>query len=160
LKNGKTENRMMEKAVREQERLRKLKNVLPENISEICKRTESYGRYRIRPNREEGWKMVTRLNTKYHRRIDSPQGKEAKFNRKFIRPDESGGSVEAVICFAPGKEPYLVTDEVNAGTYNFVSPIKREFPYVTPRSVWGHWKKDLLPYLRLLYREKRERKHG
>jgi len=142
-------------------RIRKLRNVLPGDLSEICSKIETGGKCRIIANRKKGWKMVTRLNSRFHRYTDGPQGREAKFNRKFIKADENGGSLEAVVCFPPDKEPYLVTDEINGGTYNFVSPIKKTFPYVTPRILWGHWKRDMIPYIREKHRkemEKREKK--
>lgn len=125
------------------------RNTLPESISDIYViRKNAKGKTIITGNFENGWIKMSRLGSLYHRNKSGPQGAEAVYNVKFVRPDIYGGAAEAVICFPPDREPYLVEDDVNGGTYNFVSPYKQDKPKLSIKGVLGHLKKDLLPYLK------------
>lgn len=130
------------------ENLRDRLNRVPEDIREIYRlQTDSSGRLKVCSREDNGWHLMSRTGSLFHRSQNSAQGREAKYNRKFVRPDGFGGSSEAVICFPPGKQPYLVTDPVNRGTYNFISPVRGTVPAVTPSSLAGHFRKDVLPHL-------------
>ena len=139
--------------------LRDSLNRLPEDLREIYHfEKRKNGDTKICANPEKGWRMMTRLGSLFHRNTRGCQGAEARFNRKFVCPDDLGGSVEAVICFPPGKEPYLVTDPLNRGTYNFISPVRCDRPAVTPKTLWGHLRKDLFPYLQERVSERKRKK--
>lgn len=130
-------------------------NQIPEDISCIYRlETGKGGTVRVYAREENGWRLMSRAGTLFHRNTKSEQGGDAAYNRKFVYPDEYGGSSEAVICFPPGREPYLVTDPVNRGTYNFISPMPRKGPLAAPRKLLGHFQKDVLPYLRIGKTEK------
>lgn len=151
----------MSKLTKQEEQLLKLKrqlflnnlrdrlNQIPEDISCIYQiKKDGHEKEIICAREENGWILISRIGSYYHRNAAGIQGEEAKYNKKFIRPDEFGGSSEAVICFPPDKEPYLVTDPVNGGTYNFISPVRGKRRLVSFRLLLGHFHKDVLPYLK------------
>ena len=66
----------------------------------------------------------------------------AVYNNKYLSP--GGGHKEVIICQAPGKDPYIVdetVDALNMGTYNYAS---NQDPIVV--YVGKHLALDVLPY--------------
>lgn len=73
---------------------------------------------------DQGWTKLPDYQSVYHQ-----IGKGNETNSKYVSPD---GKMEGVY----DKEGRLVTDPVNAGTYNFEPPTNSS----------GHTKLDVLPY--------------
>ena len=77
------------------------------------------------------WNRQPDNKNRYHQFIHGEQGLDAIYNVKYMSPD---GHCEVIICFAPGKGPYIVTDPLNMGTYNYGT------------NGWSHFWEDVLPY--------------
>ena len=80
------------------------------------------------------WIAVDDKYNAYHRFTNGTQGEEAKYNKKYQSPD---GQYEVIICYDRDyvPVPYIVTDPVNMGTYNYGPGFGIE-----------HLIKDVLPY--------------
>lgn len=90
---------------------------------------------------QEGWRLLSEGQSKYHMQPSpyQPEGDE-RYNKKFV--NENGS--EIIICVPPeetGTAPYIVSDEVNGGTYNYSDPNWSE-----PSSIIGHFFNDMIPY--------------
>ena len=136
------------------------RNCIPEDISEIyVVSSNPGGKVRVTGNLKNGWIRMPKIGSIYHRYRDSQQGEEAGYNVKFVKPDIYGGACEAVICFPPGRTPYLVEDARNCGTYNIVSPYRyrRDAIKLSVKGLIGHFKKDVIPYLKEKRAEKSSR---
>jgi RHS repeat-associated protein len=77
-----------------------------------------------------GWHQIPDAMAAYHQ-----YGFEGKYNTKWL---DKSGHCEAVY----DKRGNLVTDPLNGGTYNFVSPE----PWWNPDNLFGHYFFDMLPY--------------
>ena len=78
----------------------------------------------------------------YHEYTHGAQGEEGIYNDKYLSPD--GGHYEVIICSPPGKEPYIVdqnVDPLNMGTYNYASNT-----LWTPLYGITHFFCDMIPY--------------
>lgn len=111
---------------------RNINNEVPTDVGDICDLGGDH-------SGKNGWTLLDDNDAIYHRITDGQQGLDAKNNKKYVYYDESTGtSSEAVICFpSDGRDPYLVTDPVNAGTYNYCD---------INNSKIGHALYDLFPY--------------
>lgn len=111
---------------------RNINNEVPTDVGDICDLGGDH-------SGKNGWTLLDDNDAIYHRITDGQQGLDAKNNKKYVYYDESTGtSSEAVICFpSDGRDPYLVTDPVNAGTYNYCD---------INNSMIGHALYDLFPY--------------
>ena len=75
----------------------------------------------------------------FHEYTHGTQGEEAIYNNKYLSPN--GGHFEIIICEAPGKDPYIVNDPINMGTYNYASNENFLLIY------WfDHLFRDVVPY--------------
>lgn len=105
------------------------------NISEVYCGFDKAGN----PIASDGWKLLEKDESIYHTMQFGEQGKNAQYNRKFVKKNEDGTSSEVIICFYPeemGRSPEIVTDPFNEGTYNFADP----------SDPIGHFVKDMIPY--------------
>ena len=87
-----------------------------------------------------GWEKLPDSANQYHVNTGGDQGDEAKYNKKFVKVNPDGSSSEVIICFPPGKEPYLVDDYLNGGTYNYYNPQGSLDQYIL------HFIYDMVPY--------------
>ncbi len=100
-----------------------------------------------------GWEKQPDSANVYHRNTNGEQGSEAKYNVKFTHKNPDGSSYEVVICFPDKKtkEPYIVTDPYNAGTYNYSNPdgiggsIGHFIYDMIPYWIWGNQEEDSSP---------------
>lgn len=102
-------------------------------VSQVCDENGN-------PTAAGGWTLLPESQSIYHMITDSEQGAEAIYNKKYVKSYPDGSSSEIVICFPPGGEPYIVTDPVNAGTYNYSD---------STAGFWGtigHFIYDVAPY--------------
>ena len=74
------------------------------------------------PRGKNGWELLPKSANKYHVNKEGEQGTEAVYNKKFVKLNPDGSSSEAIICFPPSGNPYLVDDYLNGGTFNFYNP--------------------------------------
>lgn len=85
------------------------------------------------------WEEQDESANKYHRFTHGVQGAEAVYNKKYMSRD---GKFEVIICYDAEyvPTPYIVTDPINAGTYNY-------YDYRDGLSgAWGHLQYDVIPY--------------
>ena len=73
---------------------------------------------------EKTWIEVKGVEAWLHQFETNEQNREeASWNKKYLHINSDGSSYEAVICNPPDKDPYLVENSRNKGTYNFCSPV-------------------------------------
>lgn len=88
-----------------------------------------------------GWEKRPKEENIYHQNINGEQSWEALYNTKYTKTNkDNNSSCEVVICSIPLRPPYLVTDPLNMGTFNYVNP---DGSY---KGTKGHIEKDVLPY--------------
>lgn len=92
-------------------------NDTPSDITTVFEYDES-GQLRGK----NGWKLLPESDNIYHVNKEGKQGEEAAYNKKFVKVNADRSSSEAIICFPPSGDPYLVDDYLNGGTFNFYNP--------------------------------------
>ena len=92
------------------------------------------------PKGKNGWEKLPDSANQCHVNESGEQGKEAAYNKKFVKKNPDGSSSEIIICFPPGKKPYVVDDYLNGGTYNYYNPDGTKGTIM-------HVIYDLVPYL-------------
>ena len=92
-------------------------NDTPEDIRTVYEYDE-YGQ----PRGKNGWEKLPDSKNIYHINENGDQGSDAQYNKKFVKLNPDGSSSEMIICFPPDREPYMVDDYLNGGSYNFYNP--------------------------------------
>ena len=120
---------------------------LGEMISQIPSKEEHYQRnennivpdedelMEIVNNHSDFWIAAPALMNMYHRFTFGEQGQDAIYNKKYMSAD---GRYEVIICYDPVNVPipYIVTDPLNLGTYNYGT------------DAMEHLFRDMIPYWR------------
>lgn len=95
----------------------------------------------------ESWIKVPTQEAQEHMHsyVRQNQKGDYLYNEKYLHINHDGSSYEAVICSPPGREPYLVEDNDNMGTFNYCSPVYEiSTRWISSRV--AHGIADYLPY--------------